>query len=75
MECLLEEKLGVKLKSLPMYAANRIGGIRLLMLDVYACVNHTKQLAILDAFQVEPVLPSFLTEAGQIFPVLSWTPS
>ena len=65
MEGLLEDKLGVDLNSLPMFAtadnaANMMRGIRLSMLDVYACVNHTQQLAILDDFKVDPDRPMSL---------------
>jgi hypothetical protein len=58
LEGLLEDKLGMDLNSLPMFAtvdnaANMIRGIRMSMLDVYACVNHTGQLAVLDSFKVD----------------------
>ena len=56
----MEKKLGMDLNSLPMFAtvdnaANMLRGIRLSMLDVYACVNHTQQLAVLDSFKVNNV--------------------
>ena len=60
LEGLLENKRVINLNSLPMFAtvdnaANMLRCIRLSMLDVYACVNHTQQLAVLDSFKVNNV--------------------
>ena len=56
LERLVESKLGITLDSLPLFAttdnaANMLKGIRLSMLEVYGCVCHWQQLAILDTFK------------------------
>ena len=56
LENLVENKLGIALDSLPLFAttdnaANMLRGVRLSMLEVYGCVCHWQQLAILDTFK------------------------
>ena len=56
LESLIQDKLGVDLESKPLFAtsdnaANMQKGIRLSMLEVYGCVCHWQQLAILDTFK------------------------
>ena len=56
LEKLVEEKLGINMDDMPLFAttdnaANMLKGIKLSMLDVYGCVCHWQQLAILDTFK------------------------
>ena len=53
---MIQDKLGVDLESKPLFetsdnAANMQKGIRLSMLEVYGCVCHWQQLAIIDTFK------------------------
>jgi hypothetical protein len=57
LEDLLQNKLGIKLDTMPLFgtsdnASNMVRGLGLSMLAMYACVNHTQQVAILDTFKV-----------------------
>ena len=57
LEDLLVSKLHINLESWPLFAtsdnaSNMVKGIGLSALEMYACVNHTQQLAILDSFKI-----------------------
>ena len=57
LEDLLQNKLNIDLHTWPLFAtsdnaSNMVKGIGLSTLEMYGCVNHTQQLAIMDSFKV-----------------------
>ena len=57
LEDLLQNKLNIDLHTWPLFAtsdnaSNMVKGLGLSTLEMYGCVNHTQQLAIMDSFNV-----------------------
>ena len=57
LEDLLQNKLNIDLHTWPLFAtsdnaSNMVKGLGLSTLEMYGCVNHTQQLAIMDSFKV-----------------------